>query len=493
VIVSLNGQRRELPVSEHVDVSELETLAPFEFLRVHPTELIVIGTCRHQALHARAMGETVTFQAYLDRDRGLVRVARFGRDEEVVSLCEALRAREFRSGDRLVLHRDNPGWAINAVPAQKLESKFEIPIAGLPTCLDNLAGLGELKAQLLDDLLPRLIYKEIADDFQLDPIKGIILYSYKPGMGKTALVRALARSFYDLGQIRGFDVVLYDIQPTALKSMWHGEDGRLVREEVFGTIQERLRRPRTRPLIVIAAFDEVDSLGRRVGGHDTQGYLSPAQNDVVQAMLGAMDGIIPLQAAEGPAADVLFIGTTNRPDGLDEGLKRAGRFGDRIYEFPDYDADCAAEIMQVYAHGFPWYLDDGIRREVPPGEILERILRPATAQVFPCPVLRYATEGRATIDVTAGQALAGVHYKAAMSNAKRQAAMRALHRSGPAAVGFEDVVEGLWREARVVAGQLDADRQSLARQLKIRVPILRTELVPETEFARHRYLRALSS
>jgi ATP-dependent 26S proteasome regulatory subunit len=495
-IVNLNGQRRELPVADTVDWSEIENLAPWDMVRVCPNELIVVGTCRDDALHARAHGETATFENYLNRDQGLAAVTRFGRDAEVVLLCPTLRHETLRAGDRLILHRDNPGWAIGVLPGRRSESKFEIPITELTTRLEDLAGLDSVLEQIMQELLPRFVCKDIGERFNLDPFNGMILYSYKAGMGKTALVRALVRYLHDLGLVRGFDVVLYSIQPCALKSMWHGEDARLVRDEVCGPLNERLRRPRSRPLLLVVVFDEVESLGKRAGGGDTQGnYVSSAHNDAVQALLAGMDGLQPLGPQEGPRANVLWVGMTNRPDMLDDALKRPGRMGDLIVQMPDYDAESAAHIMAVYARDatIPWYLGEEIRQGIAEEEIAARILTPSVTRIFHRTVLRYTTEGRGTVDVTAGEILAGVHYKAAMGRAKRRAAVRALRRTGTPAVGFDDVMEGLRQEAHALAGQLHADRQMLARQLQIRIPILRTELVPEHELTQDQYLRAVAS
>ncbi len=494
-LVNVNGQRRELPVADQVDREVLSRLEPWHCVKVHPTEMIVVGVDTDESLHALAQGEMAAYKAPRDPQRGLVTVSRFGRDEEVVRLAPALCGRPLSLGDRLVLHRDNPRWAIDIVQAQQTESKYEIPIAQLTTQFDDLAGLDPVIGRIVEDWLMRLVYKEIGETFDLDPLRGMILYSYKPGMGKTALVRALVRWLYELGQVRGFDVVLYNIQPNALKSMWHGEDARLVREEVCGTIRARLTRPRTRPLIVAAVFDEVESLGKRSGGNDrVAGYYSPAANDAVQALLAGMDGIEPLKASAGPPADVVWIGLTNRPDGLDDALKRPGRMGDLIIEMPDYGEEAAAQILRVYArgHALPWYLGGEVRREDADDEVFARVLRPAVTRMFSTPVLRYATEGRQSIDVTAGEVLAGVHYKNAMGRAKRRAGRRMLRRDGTPAIGFEDVVDSLLEEARSVAGQLDADRQMLERQLHLKVPVLRTTLVPEHEMVEHRYLRAVA-
>ena len=436
-----------------------------------------------------AQGEMASFKGYHNREEGLAFVSRFGREEEIVSLAESIQRKDLKTGDRLVLHRDNPRWAIDVVPGQQIESKYEIPIEQLTTRLDDLAGLDGVAGEIIEDWLLRLVRKDIADAFDLRQLGGILMYSYKAGMGKTALVRALARWLRECGHQHGFDVVLYHIEPCALKSMWHGEDARLVREEVCGTIRARLERPRERPLIILVVFDEVESLGKRTGGNDTRGCVSSAQNDAVQALLTGMDGLAPLKGGSGPPANVVWIGLTNRPDMVDEALKRPGRMGDLIVEMPDYGPDEAADILQVYARSpsLAWYLDGEIRRGASEHEVYARILQPAVAQVFPLTVLRYWTEARQATDVTAGQVLAAAHYMNVIEQAKRRAAARALWELGAAAIGAEDVTDCLLEEAHKVAQQLDADRQMLERQLHLRIAVLRTELVPLEQLSQHRY------
>jgi SpoVK/Ycf46/Vps4 family AAA+-type ATPase len=489
-LVNINGQQRELPVAEHVDPEVLKRLKPWEYVKVHPTELIVVGVENDQSLYARAQGEIVTFKRYINKNMGLIVVSRLGHEEQVVTLPDALRNENLDVSSRLVLHRDNPRLVIDVVPNEQTESKYEIPIDRFTTQLEDLAGLDDIISPIMEAWILRLVRKDIYSAFALEPLNGMLLSSYKAGMGKTALVRAMTRWLWELGRRKGFDVVFYNIEPNGLKSMWWGEDSRIVRDELGGTLRARLNQPREQPLIIFVLFDEVESLGRRTGGNDMRSY-SGANNDAVQSLLALMDGIVPLKSSQGPSADVVWCGLTNRPDMVDPALKRPERMGGLTLEMPDYDAQSAADIMQIYACGrtIPWYIDEEIRQGVSEHEVHSRIITPAVAQVFPQPMLRYATEGRQMVDVTAGQILTGAHYMNAMNQAKRQAATRALRRVGTAAVGFEDVADCLLKEAHAVARQLDADRQMLQQHLNLRIPVLRTQLVPLDELQQHHFIR----
>jgi hypothetical protein len=85
-------------------------------------------------------------------------------------------------------------------------------------------------------------------------------------MGKTALPRAIALWLHEHRDQFGFDVLIYAVKPNETKSMWHGEDARIVREDLFGAIRARQALPRTRPLIILVVLDEIDSLGKPPAG-----------------------------------------------------------------------------------------------------------------------------------------------------------------------------------------------------------------------------------
>ena len=279
---------REFSLHPDVSAEALQNLKPWEFVCVH--ENVVIGVwAGDDRLFDFAHGEIVSFQGYHGEGQRLARVSRPGNVEDVVRLAAHLCEQPLSAGCKLVLLRDNPRWAIASVPAHQAVSRFEVPIDTITTRLDDLACMEAIAEKLMLEMLKRVIWPGIREEFNLDPLRGMILYSYKPGMGKTALMRAFAYEANVLGKQLGFDVVLYLVKPNELKSMWHGEDGRIVREELFGAIRERRCIPRTRPLLQLLVMDEIDSLGRRPEGHDVM--ISSAQSDALEAFLAETDGL----------------------------------------------------------------------------------------------------------------------------------------------------------------------------------------------------------
>jgi SpoVK/Ycf46/Vps4 family AAA+-type ATPase len=390
-----------------------------------------------------------------------------------------------------VLFRDDESVAIAVLPADAPESRFEIDVARLEASLEDLVGMDSVIEPLIEDVLMCVVHPEIRRQFDLRPLRGLLLYSYKPGMGKTALMRALAVWLKDLGERLDFDVVLYSVKPNELKSIWHGGDAKLVREELCGAIAARQALPRTRPLFQIVVLDEIDALGKRAGGDDRSFVGSSAHNDAVQALLVEMDGLVAqLPAPDQAPAHVLWVGLTNRPDLLDDALKRPGRFGDLVLEVPAIQKEGAAGILEVYARGrgLPWWVDGEVTTELDEREIRERFLQPAVDHVFEAVVLRYHTDARRGIAVSAGEILSGVHYKEAMNLAKKRAAKRRLLEDGPPAIGVDDVTDSLLDQALAAARQMDADRQMLQRQLRLRVPVSGVELTARGELADHVYV-----
>jgi SpoVK/Ycf46/Vps4 family AAA+-type ATPase len=485
------SQLRELGVHPDVDLDTLERLQPWEYVCVHE-DVVIDVWCDDPLLLVQAQGDIVEFKGFADRENFQVRVGRPGHDESIATLAGPLRIEVLEAGSRLVLQRDDPRWAIAALPAEHAESRFEVPLDRVHTRLEQLAGINGVAEKFIEDVLLRVVFSDVRGKFDVQALKGAILYSYKPGMGKTSFARALAVWLRDFGQEAGFDTVLYQVKPNQLKSMWHGEDARIVREDLFGSIRARQAAPRQRPLVQLLVFDEVDSLQKRSGSERM--VASSAHSDALEALLVELDGLVQARADTVPV-HLLVIGLTNRPDRLEEALKRPGRFGDLVLEMPDIDSDTAEAIMAVYAGhpALPWQTAGAVRAGLPMEVVRAAFLRPAVSRVFPAVVARYYTENQRSIDVTAGQILAAAHYEAAMNRAKRRAALRALTGLGVPAVTFDDVIDSLLDTAVECARQMEADPAMLIHQLRIRIPVTNVVSVPKTELEQHRFLKIHSA
>jgi len=261
-----NESLRELSIHPDVDVEQLRGLKAWEYVTVHQD--VVIGCwANDDSLYTRAMGPLVEFKGYQDVEAGTVQIAD-GPQERIAILDPSLKEVELKPHQKLVLHRADPTRVIAAVSAENVHSRFEVPLDQIHTRLEDLAGLDDLASQLLEDILVRICRPDVRDKFGLEPLKGVLLYSYKAGMGKTAFMRGITRWLGDHSDQYGFDISLFHVAPGSTKSMWHGEDARIVREELWGAIRARQSLPRSRPLVIIVVMDEIDSLGKRAGPGD---------------------------------------------------------------------------------------------------------------------------------------------------------------------------------------------------------------------------------
>jgi transitional endoplasmic reticulum ATPase len=156
----------------------------------------------------------------------------------------------------------------------------------------------------------------------IKPPKGILLFG-PPGCGKTMLAKAVANES---------EANFISVKGPSLFSKWVGESEKAIRE-IFRKARQ------VSPSIIF--FDEIDSLApRRTGGESSKVY-----EQVVNQLLTELDGLEELN-------DVVIIGATNRPDIIDPGLLRPGRF-DRIIVVPQPDKDSRLKIFQVHTKGMP--------------------------------------------------------------------------------------------------------------------------------------------
>lgn len=149
------------------------------------------------------------------------------------------------------------------------------------------------------------------------PIKGV-LFTGAPGTGKTMLARIIANSA---------DAKFYEISGPQVFSKWYGESEKILRA-IFehAASQER----------AIVFFDEIDSVAgqRAEESHE-------ASRRVVAQLLTSMDGF-------SSDSNVVVIAATNRPQDIDQALRRPGRFDWEI-RFPLPDRSDRADILQKSA------------------------------------------------------------------------------------------------------------------------------------------------
>jgi transitional endoplasmic reticulum ATPase len=188
----------------------------------------------------------------------------------------------------------------------------------------NYEDIGGLKSQLskIRELveLP-LRHPEIFSRLGIKPPKGILLYG-PPGTGKTLLARAIANET---------EASFFSISAPEIVNKFYGESEKKLRE-LFEEAEQ------SSPSVIF--IDEIDAIATK--REETQGDV---EKRVVAQLLTLMDGL-------NKSNKVIVIAATNRPDSLDEALRRPGRF-DRELEIGVPKADDRLEILKIHTRGMP--------------------------------------------------------------------------------------------------------------------------------------------
>ncbi len=221
--------------------------------------------------------------------------------------------------DQLRITRKDFFEALKVVrPSALREVLIEIP----DIKWEDVGGLEEVKQELKEAVEWPLKHPESFKRMGVKPPKGVLLYG-APGTGKTLLAKAVAAES---------DSNFILVKGPEMLSKWVGESEKAVRE-VFKKARQ------TSPTIIF--FDEIDSLAPRRG----IGADSHVGDRIVNQLLTEMDGLEEMH-------DVVIIAATNRPDIIDPGLLRPGRF-DRIILVPAPDEKTRKEIFEVHTKGMP--------------------------------------------------------------------------------------------------------------------------------------------
>jgi len=204
----------------------------------------------------------------------------------------------------------------------ELRAEFEEPRDGRAVVnYDDVGGMGDTIQQLREMVELPLRYPELFTRLGVDPPKGVLLHG-PPGTGKTRLAQAVANES---------DAEFFTINGPEIMGSAYGESEKRLRE-VF---EEAAR---SAPSIIF--IDEIDSIAPK----RTQ-VTGEAEKRLVAQLLTLMDG---LQSR----ANLVVIAATNRPDAIDEALRRPGRF-DREIVLGVPDEMGRREILSIHTRGMP--------------------------------------------------------------------------------------------------------------------------------------------
>ncbi len=185
--------------------------------------------------------------------------------------------------------------------------------------LDDVVGLDEAKRAVREAVEMPLLHPELTSKYGVKAINGMLLFG-PPGTGKTMLMRAVVNEMHG--------VTMLDINGAAL--------ARMSSDKATSTIKEIFDRAKENAPSVIM-IDEIDGIFPSRQG------ASEAAVQRVSLLLQEIDGISKV-------SDVVIVGATNNPDGLDPAVLRPGRFDKLIFVKPPN----ASQRIELFRH----YLKD---------------------------------------------------------------------------------------------------------------------------------------
>ena len=186
---------------------------------------------------------------------------------------------------------------------------------------EDIGGLREEIQKVREMIELPLRHPEIFEKLGIEAPKGVLLHG-PPGTGKTLLAKAVANES---------NSHFISISGPEIMSKFYGESEARLRE-IFKEAKEKA------PSIMFV--DEIDSIAPK-----REEVTGEVERRVVSQLLSLMDGL----EARGK---VIVMAATNRPNALDQALRRPGRF-DREIEIKVPDKRGRLEILQIHTHNMP--------------------------------------------------------------------------------------------------------------------------------------------
>ena len=182
--------------------------------------------------------------------------------------------------------------------------------------LDCVAGMKDLKALLVNDVIEPLRNPERYQRFKLGIPSGILLFG-PPGCGKTFVAKKLAEEL---------TYSFHELAPSSVATPWvHGAVSNIAK--VFDAARQNA------PGIIF--IDEIEGL---VPKREGLGSHADIKKEEVNEFL--------IQLNNAGNRNVLVIGATNRPQMIDTAILRSGRMDKRIYVGPP-DFDARKELFKI--------------------------------------------------------------------------------------------------------------------------------------------------
>ncbi len=198
-------------------------------------------------------------------------------------------------------------------------SESEVRVADVH--YEDIGGLRNEIQKIREMVEYPIRYPEVFERLGIEPPRGVLLYG-SPGTGKTLLAKAVANESY---------AHFISISGPELVSKFVGESEEKLRE-IFREANEKA------PSIIF--MDEIDAIAPK---------REEATNEVERRMVSQLLTLLDGMPARG---QVIVLAATNRPDAIDQALRRPGRF-DREIEIGIPDRTARKEILQIHTRNMP--------------------------------------------------------------------------------------------------------------------------------------------
>ena len=229
-------------------------------------------------------------------------------------------------GTRLVyvVSKISPKGSVIVTPETKIIVSDEISSSEMSSTGVSYEDVGGLKNEV--ELVREMVElpmknPEVFEKLGVGAPKGVLLTG-PPGTGKTLLAKAVANET---------DSNFYSIAGPEIMSKYYGESEKHIRE-IFEKASKNA------PSIIF--IDEIDSIAPKRGEGTDQ-----TEKRIVAQLLTLMDGLKS-------RGQVVVMAATNRPEDIDEALRRPGRF-DRELRINPPDEKGRKEILQIHTRGMP--------------------------------------------------------------------------------------------------------------------------------------------
>ncbi|MGD9276846.1 MAG: CDC48 family AAA ATPase [Candidatus Pacearchaeota archaeon] len=204
--------------------------------------------------------------------------------------------------------------------------------SGVNVYYEDIGGLKEEIEKIREMVEFPMKHPDLFQKLGISAPKGVLLTG-PPGTGKTLLAKAVATET---------DANFVSIAGPEIMSKYHGGS----EENLRGKFEEA---EKNAPSIIF--IDEIDAIAPKRGESHDQ-----AEKRVVTQLLTSMDGLKS-------RGQVVVMAATNRPDDLDEALRRPGRFDRELRINPPIEA-ARREILQIHTRNMPLENREGLLDEI---------------------------------------------------------------------------------------------------------------------------------